>query len=105
MRMNSLAHMCAAQSLLVTCFFHFGSERFNRDLQIKNCIFKILYFPDETDVRDEEEDSVITAIMRARDKPCEKPPEIVTEDYLVDISFHPSTDIIVGASVTGDAVV
>uniref|UniRef100_A0A1B6JR77 WD repeat-containing protein 55 homolog n=1 Tax=Homalodisca liturata TaxID=320908 RepID=A0A1B6JR77_9HEMI len=55
--------------------------------------------------QEDEEDSVITAIMRARDKPNEKPPDVVSEDYLVDISFHPSADIIAGASVTGDALV
>lgn len=54
---------------------------------------------------EEEEDPVIAAILRARDKPSEKPPEVEVEDYLADISFSPTSNIIAGGSVTGDALV
>jgi len=54
---------------------------------------------------EEEEDPVISAILRAREKPSEKPPEVEVEDYLSDISFSPITDIIAGGSVTGDALI
>lgn len=51
------------------------------------------------------DESVASAIIGARLKTNEKPPEVVTEDYLVDITFHPSLNLIAGASISGDAIV
>lgn len=66
----------------------------------------------DEDLDDEEDDNVIdmdesvaSAIIGARLKTNEKPPDIVTEDYLVDITFHPSLNLIAGASISGDAIV
>lgn len=58
-----------------------------------------------TDVEEEElEDSVVSAITRAREKVSEKPPEVFSEDLIVDISFHPEADVIAAATITGDVL-
>lgn len=51
----------------------------------------------------DEEDPLVIAIKKALEKHSEKPPEINSKDYIVDISFHPCENIIAAASVTGDA--
>lgn len=62
---------------------------------------------DEEDGREtlEEDDDLIAAIklvrMRSR---RETPPAIDCGDLMVDISFHPSTNILAAASITGDLV-
>lgn len=51
----------------------------------------------------DEEDPLVIAIKKALEKPSEKPPEVYSEDYIVDISFHPCENVIAAATVTGDA--
>lgn len=50
----------------------------------------------------DEEDPLVIAIKKSLEKQREKPPEVHSKDYIVDISFHPCEDIIAAAAVTGD---
>ncbi|XP_017789147.1 PREDICTED: WD repeat-containing protein 55 homolog [Habropoda laboriosa] len=50
----------------------------------------------------EEEDEVIKAIIRSQNANTNHPPPITTEDHVVDICFHPSSDIIAVANIVGD---
>jgi WD repeat-containing protein 55 len=52
----------------------------------------------------EEDDEVIKAIISEIKKPRSKPPDIKTDDYVVDLSFHPQLDILAVGTVTGDIV-
>ncbi|GLH05045.1 WD repeat-containing protein 55 homolog [Gryllus bimaculatus] len=54
---------------------------------------------------EEEDDEVVKAIIRERNKVRQHPADIECEDFVTDICFHPSEDIIVAATVTGDALV
>ncbi|CAL7945156.1 unnamed protein product [Xylocopa violacea] len=51
---------------------------------------------------DDEEDEVIKAIIRSKNTNTNHPPPIKTEDHIVDICFHPRTDIIAVANIVGD---
>ncbi|KAL0273061.1 UNVERIFIED_CONTAM: hypothetical protein PYX00_005826 [Menopon gallinae] len=51
---------------------------------------------------EEEEDHLVKAIKAELNKQRDHPPEINFDDLIVDISFHPSTNILAAASVTGD---
>lgn len=53
---------------------------------------------------EEEEDEVVKAIRKEREKCREHPPDIQSEDFVVDISFHPQKDIIAAATITGDVI-
>jgi hypothetical protein len=53
---------------------------------------------------EEEEDEVVKALRREREKCREHPPDIQSEDFIVDISFHPQRDIIAAATITGDVI-
>ena len=57
------------------------------------------------DETDSEEDEVVKAIRREREKSSEHPPDIHVEDYVVDISFSPTNPIIALATITGDVLV
>lgn len=59
---------------------------------------------DEYD-EDIEEDEVIKKIITEIKKPRSKPPDISTEDYVVDLSFHPEQDILAVGLVTGDILI
>ena len=59
---------------------------------------------DEYD-EDIEEDEVIKKIITEIKKPRSKPPDITTEDYVVDLSFHPEQDILAVGVVTGDILI
>ncbi|XP_063698443.1 WD repeat-containing protein 55 homolog [Culicoides brevitarsis] len=50
----------------------------------------------------EEEDDVLRAIIQELKKARSKPPDIKTEDFVVDLSFHTEADILAVATVTGD---
>ncbi|XP_053995868.1 WD repeat-containing protein 55 homolog isoform X2 [Hylaeus anthracinus] len=51
---------------------------------------------------DEEEDEVVKAIIRSKDAHTNHPPPITIEDHVVDICFHPNSDMIAVASIVGD---
>nr|CAD7572102.1 unnamed protein product [Timema californicum] len=52
----------------------------------------------------EDEDDLIKAIRHEKEKPRDQPPDILCEDFVVDISFHPSENIIAAATITGDVI-
>uniref|UniRef100_A0A1B6E1Q1 WD repeat-containing protein 55 homolog n=1 Tax=Clastoptera arizonana TaxID=38151 RepID=A0A1B6E1Q1_9HEMI len=54
---------------------------------------------------DEEEDIAVSAIRRAQERNIEKPQEVYHDDLIVDISFHPSDDIIAAATIVGDVLI
>ncbi|XP_050077591.1 WD repeat-containing protein 55 homolog [Anopheles maculipalpis] len=51
-----------------------------------------------------EEDDVIKAIITEIKKPRSKPADIQTEDFVVDLSFHPCEDILAVGSSVGDVL-
>ncbi|XP_052894658.1 WD repeat-containing protein 55 homolog [Anopheles moucheti] len=51
-----------------------------------------------------EDDDVIKAIISEIKKPRSKPPDIQTEDFVVDLSFHPSKDILAVGTSVGDVL-
>ncbi|XP_076230809.1 WD repeat-containing protein 55 homolog [Calliopsis andreniformis] len=51
---------------------------------------------------DEEEDEVVKAIIRSRNLQSNHPPPITTEEHVVDVCFHPDSDIIAVANIVGD---
>uniref|UniRef100_A0A182K7C4 WD repeat-containing protein 55 homolog n=1 Tax=Anopheles christyi TaxID=43041 RepID=A0A182K7C4_9DIPT len=51
-----------------------------------------------------EEDEVIKAIITEIKKPRSKPPDIQTEDFVVDLSFHPCEDILAVGTSVGDVL-
>ncbi|XP_041780118.1 WD repeat-containing protein 55 homolog [Anopheles merus] len=53
---------------------------------------------------DMEEDEVIKAIISEIKKPRSKPPDIQTEDFVVDLSFHPCEDILAVGTSVGDVL-
>ncbi|KAJ6633062.1 WD repeat-containing protein 55 like [Pseudolycoriella hygida] len=53
----------------------------------------------------EEEDDVVQAIIAATKKVRAHPPDIVTEDFIVDLSFHPNEDILAVGTINGDVIV
>lgn len=52
-------------------------------------------------IADEEEDDVIKAILAATKAPRTHPPDITTEDFVIDLSFHPDKDILAAGTITG----
>nr|CAD7433249.1 unnamed protein product [Timema monikensis] len=52
----------------------------------------------------DDEDDLIKAIRHEKEKPRDQPPDIQCEDFVVDISFHPSENIIAAATITGDVI-
>jgi len=59
---------------------------------------------DDYDPNDED-DEVVKKILTELKKPRLKPPNIFTEDYPTDLSFHPERDILAVGTVTGDILV
>jgi hypothetical protein len=53
---------------------------------------------------EEEEDEIVKAIRREQEKCRQHPPDIQSEDFVVDISFHPQEEIIAAATMTGDVI-
>ncbi|XP_023955247.1 WD repeat-containing protein 55 homolog [Bicyclus anynana] len=53
---------------------------------------------------DESEDDVVKAIRAEKNKPRDHPPTITTEDFIVDISFHPAKNLIAIANIVGDVL-
>lgn len=58
----------------------------------------------EDDDEDEDEDDVVKAIKAAKNKPRDHPPSINSDDFIVDISFHPSRNILALANILGDVI-
>lgn len=54
---------------------------------------------------EEEEDDVVQAIIAATKTIRLHPPDIVTEDFIVDLSFHPNEDILAVGTITGDVII
>ncbi|XP_033201409.1 WD repeat-containing protein 55 homolog [Bombus vancouverensis nearcticus] len=50
----------------------------------------------------EEEDEVVKAIIRSKDINTNHPPPIKTEDHVVDICFHPNSNMMAVADIAGD---
>ncbi|KOX76824.1 WD repeat-containing protein 55 like protein [Melipona quadrifasciata] len=50
----------------------------------------------------EEEDEVIKAIIKSKNINTNHPPTITTEDHVVDICFHPNSNMIAVANIVGD---
>lgn len=59
---------------------------------------------DDYDPNDED-DEVVKKIITELKKPRQKPPNIDTEDYPTDLSFHPDQNILAVATVTGDVLI
>lgn len=59
---------------------------------------------DDYDPNDEE-DEVVRKIIAELKKPRSKPPNIDTEDYPTNLSFHPSSNILAVATITGDVLI
>jgi WD40 repeat protein len=53
----------------------------------------------------EEDDEVIKKILKELKKPRSKPPDITTEEYVVDLSFHPDRNILAVGNITGDIII
>uniref|UniRef100_A0A182PCQ3 WD repeat-containing protein 55 homolog n=1 Tax=Anopheles epiroticus TaxID=199890 RepID=A0A182PCQ3_9DIPT len=53
---------------------------------------------------EEEDDEVIKAIISEIKKPRSKPPDIQVEDFVVDLSFHPTEDILAIGTSVGDVL-
>lgn len=53
----------------------------------------------------EEEDDVIAKILANTKTPRTHPPDISIDDYVVDLSFHPSEEILAAGTISGDAVI
>lgn len=54
---------------------------------------------------DEEDDEVVKAIIAATKKARVHPPDIITEDFVVDLSFHPEEDLLAVGTITGDVLI
>jgi WD repeat-containing protein 55 len=52
-----------------------------------------------------EEDEVVKKILTELKKPRSKPPNITTEDFPTDLSFHPERNILAVGTVVGDILV
>lgn len=61
--------------------------------------------PDQANENDEEDDDVVQAIIAATKTIRAHPPDITTEDFIVDLSFHPNEDILAVGTVTGDVLI
>lgn len=53
----------------------------------------------------EEEDDVIAKILANTKTLRTHPPDISIDDYVVDLSFHPTEDILAAGTISGDAVI
>jgi WD repeat-containing protein 55 len=53
----------------------------------------------------DEDDEVVKKILTELKKPRQKPPNIQTEDFPTDLSFHPDQDILAVGTVMGDLLV
>lgn len=54
---------------------------------------------------DAEDDEVVKKILTELKKPRSKPPNITTEDFPTDLSFHPERNILAVGTVVGDVLI
>ncbi|CAD0196199.1 unnamed protein product [Chrysodeixis includens] len=59
---------------------------------------------EEDDDDDEDDDDVVKAIKAEKNKQRDHPPAISCEDFIVDISMHPSKNLIAIANIVGDVL-
>ncbi|CAH1644965.1 unnamed protein product [Spodoptera littoralis] len=59
---------------------------------------------EEEDDDDDDEDEVVKAIKAEKNKLRDHPPTITCEDFIVDISLHPSRNLIAIANIVGDVL-
>ncbi|XP_066157402.1 WD repeat-containing protein 55 homolog [Euwallacea fornicatus] len=52
----------------------------------------------------DDEDEVIKAIRRECERTNDHPPQIICEDFITDLCFHPHHDLLAVASIVGDVV-
>lgn len=57
------------------------------------------------DFDSDDEDEVVRAIIAATKTPRSHPPDIATDDFVVDLSFHPDADILAVGTLTGDVLI
>jgi len=69
-----------------------------------NSTNKTSSYNEKEEEEEEEEDEVVKALRREREKCREHPPDIQSEDFIVDISFHPQREVIAAATITGDVI-
>lgn len=60
---------------------------------------------DEKEPEEDEDDELVKAIKAAKEIQRDHPPDIQTEDCIVDLCFHPVHDILAVASITGDVYI
>ncbi|KAJ8729474.1 hypothetical protein PYW08_001055 [Mythimna loreyi] len=53
---------------------------------------------------EEDEDEVVKAIKAEKNRPRDHPPTIICDDFIVDISLHPSKNLIAIANIVGDVL-
>lgn len=58
----------------------------------------------EDDDDDADDDDVVKAIKAEKNKQRDHPPAISCEDFIVDISLHPSKNLIAIANIVGDVL-
>lgn len=58
----------------------------------------------EADDEDNDEDEVVKAIKAEKNKLRDHPPTIVCDDFIVDISFHPSRNLLALGNICGDVL-
>lgn len=51
---------------------------------------------------DDEEEAIVNRIISEAKKEQNHPPDIKTDEFVVDISFHPISDLVAVALITGD---
>lgn len=60
---------------------------------------------DDYDSNDPNEDEVVRKIIAEIKKPRSKPPNIDTDDYPTDLSFHPTSNILAVSTICGDILI
>ncbi|XP_021189243.3 WD repeat-containing protein 55 homolog [Helicoverpa armigera] len=58
----------------------------------------------EEEEDESDEDDVVRAIKAEKNKQRDHPPTIICEDFIVDISLHPSKNVIAIANIVGDVL-
>lgn len=77
----------------------------DKKLYFNNCLTNAFKDNDTEEIllnEEDEEDEVVKEIIRSRNLQTNYPPTITTEEYVVDISFHPNSDMIAIANIVGD---
>lgn len=59
----------------------------------------------ETVPDDDDDEDIIAKILANSKTPRTHPPDINIDDYVVDLTFHPDTDILAAGTISGDALI